>query len=251
MVKAGKRPAKPKSRSARFKGKRSVHWRKDRIILARIADVEPLHLRGLPETAIAKRLGIPASTVHKDIVRCRELWAERIKDRSEELRSEIVAGLEDVKRKALDDADFDRRMERAVILDEEVECADGEKRRPYRPEKGSVQFRGNKSGSMGVAKSCLEAQAKILGLVIDKQEITGAGGGPLQVTISAPVLAALERENQLLDELGKDPGSIGEWASQQRKRGVQLTPDESAAADGFDRGETASAADRKPEDDES
>lgn len=112
------RPPTRKSRGNRRTGPtRGTHsgrrrgtlpWRKDPLILARIELVERLRASGLSRTEIAARVSewsrargdlpeVDVKTIDDDIVRSRDLWAERAVG----AREDHLAGLHHVKRLAL------------------------------------------------------------------------------------------------------------------------------------------------------
>ncbi len=76
-----------------LRGRRSQHWRKDGAILARLEEVERLHLAGKSNRAIARELRIDEWTVRRDLQRLQELWEERVGQRVVELRAQCVAQL--------------------------------------------------------------------------------------------------------------------------------------------------------------
>ena len=146
------------------RGRKSLPWRRDPGILARLRDVERRHLAGQTNVAIADELGVDEITVRRDLDRLRELWLEQTKESQADIRAQMLAKLEDVRVRALQAAEFDERCERAVLFgDEQV----------YRDDKGSASFRGNKAGSLAQARQATMDQAKLLGLVIEKQEHAG------------------------------------------------------------------------------
>lgn len=63
---------------ARPRGRKSVSWRRDPVILARLPKVERLHLAGYSGYAIAAEVGMSEATVRDDLKRIQELWRERI-----------------------------------------------------------------------------------------------------------------------------------------------------------------------------
>lgn len=153
-----------------IRGRKSLPWRRDEAILARMRTVERLHIAGQPNTHIATTLEVDEATIRNDLKRLQELWIEHIQQDQETLRSQVVANLEDVRRRALSAAEFDEAAERAVLYGQD---ADGEYVTVERDQKGSAQFRGNKAAAINVARQATMDQAKILGLVVDKQEHSG------------------------------------------------------------------------------
>ena len=65
-----------------------------------------------------------------------------------------------------------RDLERAVLFGEAVPDANGQALSVYRDEKGSAVFRGQKAQALGVARQAIMDAAKLLGLVIDKQQLS-------------------------------------------------------------------------------
>ena len=154
-------------------------WRRDSVVLARLPKVERRHLRGEYNTTVAAALGVDEGTIRKDIKRLEELWLERTIGEQDKLRAQKVAELEDIKRRALDAAEWDQMCEQAVLFDDleegdTVMLTTGKpaKRSVYRDQKGSASFRGNKQGALSVARQAAMDQAKLLGLVTDKAEVS-------------------------------------------------------------------------------
>lgn len=137
-----------------------------------------MHLAGKSNVAIAAELSVDEKTVRNDLERLNELWRERVGGEIEEMRAQAVAEMENIRLLALDAYDFDRRMEEAVLTGGTFVKDDGEEQDIYHDAKGAASFRGGKSASLAVALNAAEKKAKVLGLVIDKQDIT-SGGQPL------------------------------------------------------------------------
>ena len=157
------------------RGRKSVLWRRDPVILARLRDVERRHLAGQTNVAIGDALGVDEATVRNDLKRLAELWLEQTKAEQAEQRARVLAELEDVRTRAIAAAEFDERCERAVLFgDEQV----------YRDDKGSATFRGNKAAALGQARQATMDKAKILGIVVDKASLAGPDGAPLTFTIA-------------------------------------------------------------------
>ena len=149
--------------------RKRVSWRSDPAILARLQRVEAMQFEGRPNTVIAEELGVDEGTVRNDLKRLAELWRERIGAQAEHLRAEAVAELTDVKRRALAAAAFDEMCERAVLFGFD---AVGTAVWVQRDEKGSAQFRGNKAAALNTARQSVMDRAKVLGLIVEKQEHT-------------------------------------------------------------------------------
>lgn len=146
---------------------RQTPWRRDPAILARLPEVERRHLAGQPNTTIAAALNVSEGTIRNDLKHLSELWQEQIKGESAVLRGRIAAELRDVRRRAVKAAEFDEEAERAVLY--------GEGRAVERDAKGSAQFRGQKAQAINVARQASMDEAKLLGLVVEKQEVSGEG----------------------------------------------------------------------------
>lgn len=149
------------------RGRKSVAWRRDPLILARLREVERRHLAGSTNLAIAAALGVDETTIRRDLERLRELWVEQTKSEQSDMRARVLAELEDVRTRAIAAAEWDEEAERAVLF------GDG---RVYRDDKGSAQFRGNKAGALQAARQATMDKAKLLGLVVDKVAPTNAQG---------------------------------------------------------------------------
>jgi transposase len=178
------------------RGRKSVPWRQDPVILARLPLVDRRYLKGEPNTAIAAALGVDEGTIRNDIKRLRELWLERAGGQIEDLRAQKVAELQDIYRRSLDAAEWDAFCERAVLFDDPTmpiwemqkygligpdypTDGSGQPLKIARDEKGSATFRGNKAAALAQARQAVMDQAKVLGLVVEKREITGKDGEPL------------------------------------------------------------------------
>jgi hypothetical protein len=176
------------------RGRKSVHWRRDPVILGRLPEIERRHIEGQPNTHIAAALGLAEATIREDLKRLKELWAERVQGSQAELRQAQIARLEHVRTAALKAAKFDEMAERAVLFGEDAadfeDFADGQPDdgdlKPERPRlrvrrdaKGAAQFRGNKSAALNVARQATMDQAKLMGVVVDKVAPTDADGNTL------------------------------------------------------------------------
>lgn len=157
------------------RGRKSVPWRRDPAILARLRAVERLHLAGQTNVAIADALSVAEPTIRRDLDRLRELWIEQTKAEQAEQRARVIAELEDVRTRALAAAEFDEQCERAVLFGDA---------RVIRDDKGSATFRGNKAAALGQARQATMDKAKILGIVVDKASLAGPDGAPLTFTIA-------------------------------------------------------------------
>lgn len=174
---------------SKSRGGKPVAWRKDPAILERLALVERRYFERKTNTAIAREAGVNEITVRRDVQRLQELWLERHGMEQDQRRAEILARLEHVESLALAAAAFDEAAERAVLYGQD---AAGKDVVIKRDDKGSAQFRGNKSAAIGVARQAIMDQAKVLGLVVDKQAITDGDGNTL--TLAALIAVARKVE---------------------------------------------------------
>jgi hypothetical protein len=168
------------------RGRKSVPWRRDPAILARLPRVERLHLAGRPNTSIAAELGLDEKTVRNDLARLAEIWLERTATEQADARARVLAELEDVRVRALEAAEWDQMCERAVLFGGSIEDEDGPNS-VYRDKKGSAQFRGNKAAALAQARQATMDKAKLLGLVVDKAALTDGAGDDI------PLDALMER----------------------------------------------------------
>lgn len=157
------------------RGRKSVPWRRDPGILARLREVERRHLAGMTNVAVAEALDVDETTIRRDLERLRELWLEQTRAEQAEQRARVLAELEDVRTRAIAAAEFDEQCERAVLFGDA---------RVIRDDKGSATFRGNKAAALGQARQASMDKAKILGVVVDKASIAGPDGAPLTFTIA-------------------------------------------------------------------
>lgn len=149
------------------RGRKGVHWRRDPVILARLEEVERRRLRGQANVHIAAALGVDEGTIRNDLKRLQELWQERTGATIIDLRARAVAELDEVKRRAIEAAEFDRDMELAVLF--------GVGDRPViRDEHGSARFFGQKAQALNVYRQAVMDQARILGLVTERRELRGS-----------------------------------------------------------------------------
>jgi hypothetical protein len=171
--------------SANPRGRKRVAWRRDPVILARLPNIERLHLAGRSNVAIGIELDMPEATVRDDLGRLRDLWLERTATAQDENRARALAELEDVRVRALEAAEWDQMCERAVLFDDlpepEATTLDGKpaRRSVYRDAKGSAQFRGKKAAALAQARQAVMDKAKLLGLVVDKAALTDSQGDDL------------------------------------------------------------------------
>jgi hypothetical protein len=145
--------------------RRQPAWRKDPKVLLRLPDVERQHLSGLSNVAIATALGVDEKTVRNDLERIRELWVSQVSDTVSVLKAQAIAELEDVRRRAIAAAEFDEAAERAVLY--------GEDARVVRDERGKAEFRGQKAQALNVARQASMDKAKVLGIIVEREEHQG------------------------------------------------------------------------------
>lgn len=160
------------------RGRKSVPWRRDPVILARLPIVERHHLAGKPNTAIAAKLGVDEGTIRNDLKRLQELWLERAGKSVVELRAEAVAELDGLKVRAIEAAEFDEAAERAVLYGED---ADGNGVSVLRDARGKAEFRGQKSASLNVARQAVMDKARVQGIIVDKISPTDEEGKTLDL----------------------------------------------------------------------
>lgn len=187
------------------RGRRSLHWRKDPTILRRLAEVERRHLAGQMNIAIAADLGVDETTIRRDVQRLRELWLEQTKAQTVEMRAQRLKELADIKRRAIEAAEWDRLCEEAVLFGAKlnVETATGPLTLDvYRDHKGSAQFRGNKAAALSVARQATMDAAKLEGLVVDKVSPTDADGKTLDIA----TLMQRAREHKAKGDTGEGDG---------------------------------------------
>lgn len=142
----------------------SLPWREDPAIMARLMKVERAHLRGDTNVAIGAVLGVTEATIRHDLDRIHELWKERVTGELETLKAQAVAELEDVRQRAIAAAEFDEQAERDVLYGAESVVRDF---------KGSASFRGNKAGALNAARQASMDKAKVLGIIVERQEHEG------------------------------------------------------------------------------
>lgn len=166
--------------SAKPRGRKAVHWKRDPIILARLPRVEAAHLAGKSNVAIAAEMGLAEVTIREDLKRLNSIWKERVAGDQEQLRAAKVRQLEDIHRRAVAAAEFDERAERAVLYGHDE---DGARVSVERDAKGAAQFRGQKAQALNVARQAVMDQAKVLGLIVEKQEVAHDPTAPLTIRI--------------------------------------------------------------------
>ncbi len=148
--------------------------------------MERRHLAGQYNTQIAAALGVDEQTVREDLKRLREIWKERAQDEQQQ-RYRAAAELDDIKRRAIEAAEWDQMCERAVLFDEITGAPITDvphettpaKRSVYRDRKGSAQFRGNKAAALRVALEAVAERIKLLELGSKKPEGEDGGDDPL------------------------------------------------------------------------
>lgn len=131
-----------------------------------------MHIHRLSNREIGRRLGVSEMTIRRDVERLHELWLERTAADQSVLRAQVIAELDDVADRALKAAEWDHQAEMAVLYGVGVEI-DGQPRQVYRDVKGAAQFRGQKAAALAVVRAARMDKAKVLGIVVDKPELTG------------------------------------------------------------------------------
>lgn len=154
------------------KGRKQTPWRRNLVILQRLPEVERRHLAGMSNVAIGRELGLDEGTIRTDLKRLQELWRERIGDEQEILRGQAVRRLEEVYRRSIAAAEFDEEAERAVLYGED---ADGNPVAVLRDDDGKAQFKGAKAQALNTARQAAMDIAKLLGIVVDKRDVTSGG----------------------------------------------------------------------------
>ena len=101
------------------KGRRSVPWRQDLAILARLDVVAAMMLRGARSHQIAEAMEYSASTAKRDVNRVKKLWLEETRAGVNESRARSVAQLREVQQRAWQE--YDRRAN-ARYLRLVIEC---------------------------------------------------------------------------------------------------------------------------------
>lgn len=181
-------------------------WRRDPHILSRMERVQAYKAMGWSHEEIARELEVDYETVKVDLRRLNERWKERIDEGADAIRQWLINDLEMIKERALGFAESDAEIEAAVVLGISpgtYACpGDGSHilgwhdvkkgRKTTRvPElcqrehtasvvaRGSgasreVKFSGAKDRNLEVARKAAMDQAKILGVAVDKTELTGA-----------------------------------------------------------------------------
>jgi hypothetical protein len=207
------------------KGRKSVPWKRDPVILARLPEVERRHLAGQSSMAIAQVLDVDEGTVRNDLKRLAEVWLDQTKADQAALRARALAELEDVRIRALQAAEWDQMCEAAVLFDgrppsgsafsttdedEEEEVSDAETTfrgrrgsKVHRDAKGSAQFRGNKAASLAQARQATMDKAKLQGLVVDKAALTDTNGDDI------PLAELMERFSRRQGQAAETPEGEG------------------------------------------
>jgi hypothetical protein len=125
--------------------KSNQHWRRNPRILKRMRDVERLRFEGLNIPEISERTGIPTTTVENDLIRLAQLWQDHLNKSQEEHRAQLLAELDDVRARTLQTARYSR----------------------------------SPATHHNVARQSTMDKAKLLNLLIERQEVSGPNGQPL------------------------------------------------------------------------
>jgi hypothetical protein len=216
------------------KGQAKSHWHRNRHILKRMAAVEKLRDDRLSNVAIARKLGLPVTTVWEDIERLRTVWENQLGEEMPRQRGEKVHELEDVARLARAALHEDQVNMNAVVYGTPaiVTCVGvgiehgrfegcdpgvtyGEtwtciaphrvRKRVYRDDKGSAHYTSNKAALLQVVRQCSMDAAKIMGLVVDKQAATTGDGVDLKTTLAALLTSELDDEQFTAQSVRRKP----------------------------------------------
>jgi hypothetical protein len=114
---------------------------------------------------MAIALGVDEKTVRNDLERIREIWVDQVGDTVSVLKAQTLAELEDVRRRAIEAAEFDEAAERAVLY--------GDGQHVIRDDDGKAQFRGQKAQALNVARQASMDKAKVLGIIVEREEHQG------------------------------------------------------------------------------
>jgi hypothetical protein len=150
-----------------------VPWRRDAIILQRLPEVERRHLQGQSNYTIAAALGVDEGTIRADLRHLQEIWLERIQDEQESLRGACVASLVDLRRRAIEAAEFDQRAVLSVLFGEPFVTDDGRSLRAHRDDHDKAEYRANISANLNTARQATMDIAKLLGLTLDVDDHRG------------------------------------------------------------------------------
>jgi predicted RNA-binding Zn-ribbon protein involved in translation (DUF1610 family) len=202
------RPETIPTSSYPVKGRQSRPWHQDPIILERMKLVWDLVCQGYSNYQIADILKVDTSTVRKDVSRLETVWQKDLSIDADRLRSRKVVELDEIRRRALQVAEDDRKHLLAVLYDEPFTTRDcpgnvshgldpttglpatpcpkphAIELRAYRDAKGSATYRSTGAAALNVARQALFDQAKIMGLVIDKVAPVNPDGSSLGDTIA-------------------------------------------------------------------
>jgi len=137
------------------------------------------YLSGTVQAAIAEQLGVNQSTISRDLKALQKAW----------LASALI-DLNDAKARELAKVDrlereywtaWERSREDAETVKQRGKSADGTGIKPESIEKTTKGQAGDPRFLAGI-QWCIERRCKIIGVdAPTKQELTGAGGGPLEV----------------------------------------------------------------------
>jgi hypothetical protein len=163
------------------RGRKSVSWRRDPAILARLPRVERLHLAGRTNVAIAAELDVDEGTVRNDLKRLSEIWLERTATDQADNRARVLAELEDVRVRALEAAEWDQMCERAVCSTTYLSRRHHSRRTsgaairlPRRQGLGAVP--GQQGAALAQARQATMDKAKLLGIDVNKVALTDSQG---------------------------------------------------------------------------
>lgn len=165
------------------------------IATERIANVNRLYAQGLPQTTIAKRLGISQHTVCEDIKTGREIWLATVKENRQSL---VAAELE--KLNAIEYEAFDQwNKSTKPAIEERTEEESGTAQNPTGKTKRAKTKRGRIGDSrlLAIIVKCIERRCALLGLDAPPQtasDVERDMAEPMVVEISTRDAAKLVME---------------------------------------------------------
>ncbi len=145
---------------------------------ARRKEVAARRLRGEFQSAIAEAMGIAQGTVSKDLKAIHAEWAACAIRDAGTLKNLEVARLDEIERRAWQEYERSREARKSTRVKSEPD-KDG---KPVPVESTTeIEERTGNPRYLEVIKACVQQRCRILGIEAP-QEITGPGGGPLQIT---------------------------------------------------------------------
>jgi len=140
--------------------------------------VAELHLKGMPQKAIAKRLGVGVATVNRDLKAVHARWQEFAVESRDAWVGKELQRIALVEREAW--RGWRRSLkDREIVNTKKTSGGDGTKAEASKRTEGQAggpQF-------LGRVLDCIARRCDLLGLdAPQRQEHTGPGGGPIQLT---------------------------------------------------------------------